>query len=484
MPWLRFSRRILEHLPLALFLLALAIGLVAYGIAIERYGLFPKSILDDAGKTARTTVSTLRTPDVGGFRSWSSGQWADTLLADISAQRIIAYSGGGEVATPFLILGGRHQFRELCPEHGCLAVAIAPSGEITHAWPFRLNAIIAANIMDEDDYPFELNNFSIERDMYPFAIQQYSNGDLLVTFQQYRAFPYSSGVARIDRDGYPRWFRRDYSHHVPHLTDDGIAFVPSHTIGGAFEVPAGDGDFTLRCDGKIHRDGVNILGPDGALLERIPVLDILLASPEVHVLNEAYPACDPLHLNSIHIVGEDVDERAGIAPGDIVLSLHGVSAFAILDGDTHELKRLVRGTFFKQHDVIHLHGSTFLMFDNRGGERVGISSRLLMVDLATDAQRTIFPTPRTPDTLQLSMLRTGSIDVSPDLQRAIVVYTRRGTAVEVRLADGEILTVYRSLHDVSDLDQFPEERLSRAASFTVYDMQYLHDAGQLQATNR
>ena len=461
------TRRILERAPLALFLLALAIGLIAYGIAIERYDIFPASILDDAAKTAETTVENLQQPDTGRFR-----EFADTPLADFAAGRLDIIEGDA-LADALLIYGGRHQFRELCPGHGCLAVAIAPSGEVAHAWPFRPTAIQAANIVDESDYPYELNNFSAERSLGLTGIEQYPNGDLLVAFHQRDAFPYAGGIARIDRDGQPVWYRHDYSHHQPRLTKGDIAFVPTYTIGdGVLHVPYGDR--THACDGKVYRTAINVLDGDGVLLRQIPILDMLLASPWAAVLTEPSDTCDPLHLNSIDIVGGDAGPSGGVASGDIVLSLRNVSAFAILDGETQELKRLVRGTFRRQHDVTHLTGATFLMFDNHKVDRSGGPSRLLMVDLASGAEATIFPNTGTPESLRALYSRIwGSIDVSPDRRRATVTFAQAGMAVEVRLADGALLAVFRSLHDVSDLDQFPGERIRHAAVFTLQGMGYL-----------
>ena len=461
------ARRLLERAPLALFLLALAVGLVAWGIAIERYEIFPKSIIDDAARTGRAAFESAQARDTGRFREFS-----DTPLADFADQRIEIVEGDS-LGDAMLIQGGRHHFRELCPEHGCLAVAVALSGGITHAWPFRPNAIHAANIADEGEYPYEENGFSPERDMEPIAIEQYRNGDLLVTFHLRNASPYAGGVARIDRDGNPRWFRRDYSHHHPRIGDGDVAFVPALTIGGdTLEVPNGDDVFTYTCNGKVLRSALNVLDGDGALLERIPILDILLASPWSGVLSEPHAACDPLHLNSVDLAGEDAG--GGIVAGDIILSFRSVSAFAILDGETRELKRLVRGSFFRQHDVTHLTGSTFLMFDNQGGDRVGGPSRLLKVDLATGVETTIFPNERTPEALRgLYSYRRGAIDVSPDRERATAAFSREGVAVEVRLADGEVLAVFRSLHDVSGLDQFPDERADRAAIFTQQGVDYL-----------
>ena len=467
------ARRILERAPLALFLLALAAGLIAYGIAIERHGIFPGRILDEAEKTARVTAESLQTPDEGEFLRFS-----DTPLDGFLAQRLEVVEGDS-LANAVLAVGGRHQYRELCPEHGCLAVAIGPSGEVIHAWPFRPNAIHAANIAAEGDHPHELNNFFVERDMHPFGVEQYPNGDLLVTFLVWNSFPYAGGVARIDRDGHPRWFRRDYSHHWPRLTEGDIALVPALTISDGGPHGSRPDDYP-SCDGKSFRTVINVLDGDGVPLERIPLLDILLASPGGAVLTGPSDPCDPLHLNSIDIIGEGVGAPRGVGPGDIVLSLRGANTFVILDGQTHALKRIGHGKFRRQHDVTHLEGSRFLLFDNRGGRSNRLPddgpSRLLMVDMDTGVQTAVFPNERTPEALRRLYSDTrGSIDISPDRRRVVIAFTEEGVAVEVRLADGAVLAVYRTTHDVSGLDQFPEERLDRAALFWLQGLSYLRD---------
>ena len=169
-----------------------------------------------------------------------------------------------------------------------------------------------------------------------------------------------------------------------------------------------------------------------------------------------------------------MDGLDDVNPGDIVLSVLNIGGFIILDGESHSLKRLVRGTFVMQHSVQHLEGSKFLMFDNRGGDAVGGPSRLFMVDLATGRETTIFPRADTPDSVrELFSSVEGKIDISPDRRRVIMSFTEEGVAVEVRISDGEALNVFRSLHDVSDLEQFPEERLTQAAVFRLYGVDYL-----------
>ena len=96
-----------------------------------------------------------------------------------------------------------------------------------------------------------------------------------------------------------------------------------------------------------------------------------------------------------------------------------------------------------------------------------------MVDLADGRETTIFPNDGTPATLRGLFSRVaGKISISPDRRRALVVFTVAGVAVEVRLSDGAALNVFRSLHDVSALEQFPEERAARPAVFRMSGLDY------------
>ena len=54
-----------------------------------------------------------------------------------------------------------------------------------------------------------------------------------------------------------------------------------------------------------------------------------------------------------------------------------------------------------------------------------------------------------------------------------MVFTHRGTAVEVSLSDGAVLNAFTSLHDVSQLEQFGEERTLHAAVFSVFGLDYV-----------
>ena len=452
---------------------AIALAAYAYGWLSLRYELFPYPVISDGIKTLQTLRNSSKAKDDGQF----------CFFADVPPERAVAnrfqFVAGDSLSGPVLWQGGRYQFLEYCPDWGCLAVEYTATGEVAHAYPFCNEELEqAAAEAHSDEFPYELSPAaSFTRDVYVFGISRYANGDLLVVFHSNAAFPYGAGVARIDRDGHPVWFRRDYSHHWPHIEDDGVALVPGMLVGSEpISFKRGRGTITLKCrTGRPYLDAIGIIDGNGQFLKRINLFDALRNSPFAQIIKAP---CDPLHLNFVHRLRDDAGGTWGIAPGDLVASLRSLSAFAILDGESGRVKRLVRGSFFRQHSVHHLTGATFLMFDNYGHDGVHGPSRLLKIDLADGRETTLFPNDRTPQPLQnLFTYHQGAIDISPDLRRAIVSFTEEGVAVEVRLADGEVLNVFKSLHDVSNLEQFPRQRQQRAAVFAMGGLYYIRNQG-------
>lgn len=479
---------VLRHLPLALFAIAVILTAFAYGVWVGKSETFPYRVIADGVKTARAALGAYseqpRRRDFYGLTGFST-----TPPAAAAANRIESIGSNG-LADPLLWFGGQYQFMEHCPDYGCMAVAYNRAGAVDRVWPYRPDALERAaaefTAADSDnDFPYEQSlNFSFGRDVHPVGVSLYTNGDLLVIFQHWpgRAFPYGAGVARINPDGAPVWFRRDYSHHWARLLPNDVALVPSLRVGDAaafYEFAEGHSAF--NCDtGKPYLDAVHYIDGQGSLLQTIDLAQALLESPFALLPGQhtQFP-CDPLHLNFIDLIGDDYAGSDDIAPGDLVLSLRNVSAFAILDGADGRVKRVVRGTFARQHSVHHLHGATFLMFDNQNLSGTAPErSRLLMVDLASGQETTIFPNDDIPDdnTSELPHLFTrsgGYAAVSPDRERALVVFTLLGLAVEVRLTDGKALNVFRNLHDLSDLEHFPDERNTAAGIFNWHGLDYI-----------
>ena len=476
--------------------MALALAVFACGGLVVHYKLFPFPVISDGVKTLQTLLDLYfkddGEKDDGEKDDGEKDDGTSLRFADVPPERAAAnrfqFVAGDSLSGPVLWQGGRYQFLEHCPDWGCLAVEYTATGEVAHAYPFRSEELKqAAAAAHSDEFPYELSPAaSFTRDTDVAGISRYANGDLLVVFHHEPAFPFGAGVARVDRDGYPVWFRRDYSHHWPHIEDDGVALVPGMLIGNEsisfkgsrrLRVP-----IELRCStNRPHLDAISRIDGNGQLLKRINLIDALHNSPFAHIILSAYKTpCDPLHLNFVHRLRDDAGGTWGLAPGDLVASLRNLSAFAILDGESGRIKRLVRGSFFRQHSVHHLTGATFLMFDNHGHDGTHGPSRLLKIDLADGRETTLFPNDRTPEPLQRLFSHTrGVIDISPDRQRAMVtfyqVHRRAHRTVEVRLADGAVLNVFRSLHDVSSLEQFSEKRKQRAAVLNMNGLYYIRN---------
>lgn len=463
-------RGLLPSIPMLAFVAALMAASFAGGAAVMRHRVFPYGLLENAYKSAGALLGLAVESADHSFLEFAAASSRGAAAGRIEL------IGGQALEDRILFSGGRWLFAELCPGDGCLAVEYERDGEPAHAYPFRLSEYERAVIVDE---PHELPiGFSLPDHAHVGGLARYANGDLLLTLHSWNSFPYAFGAARVDRGGVPIWRRSDYSHHHPSIVDkSGVALVPSLRIDGDLSAFKSRLDPSLlermeRCNNGQgpYFDSVNLLDGSGRLLREIPVLEALLDSPYASVLLHATDACDPTHLNFAHQVGPDADDASGAAPGDIVVSLRNISAVATLDKDDGALKRLIRGTFAQQHAARHLAGSQFLMMDNQGA---GSVSRLLLIDIANGRETTVFPNERTDPRLQgLYTGIRGHVEASADRRRAIVTYSDEGVAVEVRLADGEVLAAFRSLHDVSDVDAFGGERRDNAALFSIRGVYY------------
>ena len=427
----------------------------------------------DRSEAARELTSKLRERE---FPERLKCPAARVASREASAKRL-EFIAADRLDDPVLLGGGRGMFLEHCPPAprsalpgGCLAVEYSRNGEVSRATPFRPQAIEAANIVSEQDYPYEHPpGWVFWKNAVATSIEPYPGGDLLALFRVSHAFPYGGGAARVAPDGHPRWFRKDYSHHLPHVIDDNLALAPGFRVERKNRtLQVGQLKTALGCEEERWLvDTVRLIDGAGRLLEEIDILGALLESPYngIFLPEQQRMRCDPTHLNFAHQLGPDAGGAAGIAPGDIVASLRNLDAFGIIDRDTRRLKRLARGGFIRQHAVRHFEKARFLLFDNLGTDGVHGPSRLLMVDLATGKETTLFPRDHTPAHLRWVASLGGSLSVSPDRRRVFFNETMAGWTLEVRLSDGRVLNIFRQLHDLSSVDAIPEPFRQRAWVF-------------------
>ena len=478
----RIVARLRRRLPSFLFVAAAVLAAFFAGMYVRHAEVFPFPLVRSAFRPLVTStagavddgiVSADCAPVAGKFlielqRSFHVPELicpaAHVARGGAAAARV-EFLAGDELEDPVLVKGEVGGFLDQCPgPWGCLAVEYSRSGSVRRVWPFRPEEIVAANVVAESDYPYEHPpGWSFPRGVDGFTISPYPDGDLLVVFRLVSSTPRGGGVARVAPDGRPRWYRQDYGHHWPHVVDEDLALVPGRRRDRTrLSYAVGTSRMALGCRDPIRDDQVNVLDGRGRLLEEVSILDAIVRSPHAGSLAGADP-CNPIHLNYVSVLGADAGGAAGIAPGDLVVSLRNLNAFGILDRDDRRLKRFVRGSFQRQHGVRHLEKARFLLFDNLGAAGAGGPSRLLMVDLATGEETTLFPNDATPGHLRDFFARVGGeFDVSADRRRVLLVDRMRGQAFEIRLADGGVLNVFRQLHDLSSLTGFPPPRFPEA----------------------
>ena len=375
-----------------------------------------------------------------------------------------------------LVVGGLNEYRELCPEAGCVALEIDRSGKVMRSWPFRPEAIFTADITKGSAYREAVPARPAEK-FRPLGVQLYDNGDILVSFQSTGSmFPFAAGVARLDPEGNPVWFRFDYSHHWPTLLPDGRALVPDLVLAdGDWVVPAGPRGPNVRlpCEtGKPEIDGVQIIAPDGTVERRIDVNAALRASPWAPMLVETTDACDPLHINYVDVLNETAPGGA-LQPGFLLISMRNLSAVAVLDPATDRITAVRRGTFLQQHSAHHLGGSRILMFDNWGGDAAGPGSRLLEVDLLAGTERRVFPQPGTPEFAGGLYSHAGShLDISADRTRALVSFSGEGRGFEVDITTGATILSYDSLQDLRGVPGTEPDQTAAARRSNLYGLYY------------
>ena len=395
------------------------------------------------------------------IQAWK-GMWDSRRLSAKLRERTLAGANADEppirfvsastLTDPVLLQGGLGMFTEYCPA-GCIAVKFGRAGQVEQAWPFYPEGFdnAAAWVVD---WPYEYPIGSRFADYARIeSVSTYPNGDLLVGFYLIFSHPNGGGVARVAPSGRVIWYRRDYSHHPVFLTKEGVALVSSSRyVADPDELPEA---FYSQAHCRVHAvDYLHVIDGSGQSKKEISVLDALNASPWQGASWPTIDPCDRLHLNFVHEVGEtgevaSSDTTANVEPGDFVLSLHNISAFAIMDRQSHRLKRMVHGSFAGQHSVTHVEGAKYVMFDNFGGYDSG-ESRIVMVDLATGAETTIFPTEATPKRYRgLHSIVKGYISVSSDRKRVIATYSEGrlapcpySIALELRISDGEVLSTF------------------------------------------
>lgn len=183
------------------------------------------------------------------------------------------------------------------------------------------------------------------------------DGSIIFTFDG------SISLQRFNACGERQWSTPGDFHHAVTLDDIG------ETIW-TFE-----GNLTDSAFAQVDVD-------DGAVLRRIPILDVVAANPKTDVLEirklhgndsnansrntEGKWQEDPFHFNDVDpLPAALVESFPGFEAGDLLVSARSLNLVFVLDPDTLEIKWWRSGAVQRQHDPDWLPSGEILVFNNR-----------------------------------------------------------------------------------------------------------------------
>ena len=397
----------------------------AYGYLSHLNHWFPHSLLRDAriAYEAWTQVS-------------EQGLRPATLL-DFSDSPPLHDASSSSTGAPVLITGGPYEFLEQCPKFGCLAWIVDRGGKVIHAWEADLEAIF-------QEMP-HVEGRTDPASFMPIGMQLLGDGSLLVVFQGVRAYPGGAGLARFDRNGKLIWFNQGNMHHWFTLDESGKIYVPMHE---PVETPLrlGKSVHHLKCPAqRTLVDYIAIVDADGEVLERINVLDLLLANGYIGLITNTVNHCNALHLNFVEYINAEASRMiSGVEAGDLLISLRNINTILIFSPVTKTVKWIESGRYVGQHSPRLAPDGAVLVLDNRGGDAEAGHTRVVRQQTQGLGSSVVWPTERSLGE-RLTTNEGGHISVSPDGARALVSITGTADVLEVDVVTGEVLWRYQKI---------------------------------------
>jgi len=458
----------MKHLSFAKFLpvLALCFLSIVYGAVSVHLGWWPSGFVGSAKNAA---VALLVTQDEELNRNWptsmerfdSSGYTQPTVISHEPDQ-----NSNEEL---IFVLGGKQQLRSHCPANGCVAWLMDKDGTIRHVWE------IGASLIWEDMEHIE--GFSRASNIYAVGAHPFKNGDLLLTYQGRNTYPYGIGLAKFDKDSNLLWKKENFAHHWMSVDENGFIYVP---VFSPLDSPVQLGQSRLQIDcngGTLQEDVIAILDPDGNEVDRISILQSLIDSDLLGLVFQAvhsdrplplnYNECDPIHLNDVQVISaEDAATSPHLSAGDLLVSLRSTNTIAVIDRQSKLITWHSTGRTVLQHSPRYMGDNTILIFDNLGDAEYRGGSRIVRLDMSTDAVETVYPLATSADTNDFLSSTAGYIGLSKDREKALVSLTRQGQTVEIDVSNGNLLWEFLNIHDVAGIVE-PAENQNAIARFAT-----------------
>jgi Arylsulfotransferase (ASST) len=329
--------------PVILFVFSLMFGSFAYGVIVQRFALFPYTIVREAEKGAREMHNIFM-----GKLPWYY-RYADRTETVI-VHRPSAFSAG------LTLVSG------LTKEGEIEVKVIRRNGEALHRWH-----------IDWLDRSW-LKRLLRRPATHIHGIALLPNGDLVFNLERL-------GLVRVGLCGNVVWRLSYQTHHALHVDETGNIWV------------AGQKQINRRSPTRPnHRPPfveftVLEVTPEGKILREISIPELLIKNelPGLLYLSatdnwSTEVSGDTLHLNDVEVFPSHVQSDV-FARGDVMISLRNINAVMVFNPDTLHIKYLSIGQVVRQHDPDFVDGDRISIFDNNNvaPESQGPQSRIVVL---------------------------------------------------------------------------------------------------------
>jgi hypothetical protein len=296
--------------------------------------------------------------------------------------------------------------------HGPEAELLDMDGRVLHRWRRAFREV----------WPARTTRNWFRGDRYWRRVHLFPNGDLLAIFD-------GLGLVKLDRHSNVLWSYAGLAHHDLDVSDDGRIFVLTRRRTRN----AGDGRH------EAWEDFVTLLDPGGRKLGEVSLYRAVADSKFSDWLRDARKEGDIFHTNTLEIVDARL-RLPEVRPGQVLVSLHGLHALAVVDLEAGRVVWGLRGSWRFQHQPTVLDNGHILLFDNLGTHG---RSRVIEIDPARGEEVWRY---QADESGRFFSFCCGSNERLPNGD-TLVTESERGRAFEVD-RDGQVVWEYWNPHRV------------------------------------
>lgn len=343
----------------AWFVISLLVFSFAYGFVSHAWGIFPKKHIETAWQQAYWKVFNKKSINLydavyenGGIKrvskKWTSGKFT--------------------FVTSFWKING-----EWRPE----LRLINSRGSVLHNWVVDSKGVFKNS-------PHQSKDLKTAEAHGSYLLSE--NGSVLVNVNYV-------GTVRLSTCGKVIWTLEEGNHHSIERANDGDFWIPGVSQEPKSQSKSYPEGFPGLSGKAVWLDRILRVSPDGEVLKKVNILDILYDNGLEHLLfygNKGLILPDITHMNDLEPLSPSMaDEYPLFESGDLVISLRHANSVFVVNPDSWNIKWYKTGPFIAQHDPDFIGGGRIGIFDNNK-ERLG-GSRVLSIKPTDDSTEVLFP---------------------------------------------------------------------------------------------